>query len=108
MDTRSKGAIPKKHDSAKKRVRRNLVDQLTPNSDGRSPQNVQPAPTPNFGGHSPQNVQPASTRPSSTTTLSSQSIPATRPLHGFPPNNEIQMQVDVQNEDIIVVGTAER
>lgn len=91
MDTRSKGAVPKRTDSAKKRARRNLADQITPN----------------FGGRSPPN-QSVPMRQNSTTTLSSQSIPATPILAGFAPNNAIQVRAEIHNDDVIEVGMPEQ
>lgn len=91
MDTRSRGAVPKQRNSGKK-PRRNLTEQFA---------------TPNFGGRTPPN-QDAPLRPNSTTTLSSQSIPATRPPAGFQSNNTNQIRVDVHHEDVIEVGMPER
>lgn len=117
-ETRSKGAIPKKISSAsKKRIRRNLNDQLSPNeehqltgqrqitpSDSTSQQQVAPKHqtqnTPRHEQVEMPNLELIPPRSTSITTLSSASIPATQPLHGF---EAVQVQADVHREDVVEI-----
>lgn len=85
MNTRSTGAISKQPNSGKKKIRRNLTDQMASN----------------FGGHSPPPPLTVPSRSDSITTLSSQSIPATQPLQGFPLRDGIRTHADVHNEDVL-------
>lgn len=94
MVTRSSGTVPKQPNSAKKRTRRNLAEQFTTN----------------FGGHSPTPNDNASARSPSAMTLSSQSIPATRPLAGFEPNTSQNREPELEdrNDDVIEVDANEQ
>lgn len=89
MQTRGTGANPKKPSSGKKRVRRNLDEALLGNDSPLPPR------------HPPVQHSPA-------TTLSSQSIPPTRPLHGFAAGPSNATHTEVQNDDALELDIHDR
>lgn len=89
MQTRGAGANPKKQNSGKKRVRRNLDEALLGNDSPLPPR------------HPPVQHSPA-------TTLSSQFVPPTLPLHGIAAGPSNATHTEVQNDDALELDIHDR